>query len=150
MKTNENLLKRNNLENKIILILGIIFLLILFIFAYLSFTYYSSVLEKKAIYARFILSDHYGIEINGSALAFGMTVPGGTSSKELNVVNNYEKDVKVQFLIEGDIKNFMKVSENNFILKKNESRKVNFAISAPLDGKYGVYEGKVIVIIRRV
>ena len=135
--------------NRINLVIFLIVILGILLVFCLLFHYCFSVLEKKEIYAKVILSDHYGFDINGTALIFGMTTPGGSASKEVTLENNYGRDVKVQFLVRGDIADFMKISENNFILGKNEGRNVTFTISTPSSSKYGVYEGKVIVIIRK-
>ncbi|MFH1710819.1 MAG: hypothetical protein ABH840_00740 [Nanoarchaeota archaeon] len=137
------------LKNNLILYLALIFLFVIFICLYFYFNYSFSIIEKREIYTKVILSDHYGIDINGTALSFGMIVPGGSASKELTIGNDYERDVKVQFLVKGEIGEFVRISENNFILNKNKSRKIDFSVSVPSSAKYGVYEGKVIVVIRK-
>ena len=44
---------------------------------------------------------------------------------------------------------FISVSENNFILKKNEKRDLNFMAYAPPETRYGEYDGWIIVEIRK-
>jgi len=124
-------------------------LLLTLIVSYFFLNYYFSIIEKREIYAKVILSDHYGFDINGTALIFGMIVPGGTASKELIIKNDYEREVNVKFLVKGDIGEFMRISENNFILNKNESKKIGFVVLFPSSAEHGVYEGNVIVIIRK-
>ena len=140
------MLRKNQKRDKIWLPLAILILIILISIVNLSFN--SGVLEKKIIPAKVIVGNIYGFDLNSSALTFGMLVPGGSSSRSLNLENKYNKEIKVNIYSEGDIKKFILVSENNFILKENEAKSISFTVSAPLDAHFGTYEGKVYIVIK--
>jgi len=109
------------------------------------------ILEKREIYSSIIIGEKYGFDINGTALTFGMITPGSSSStREISLVNNYDKNVSVEIYAEGDIKDFLKVSKNNFILRSNESVNVGFTVSVPSECEMGAYDGTVIILIKKV
>jgi len=141
-----------NKEKKKLVISIVLFVIILLlgIFLFSSLIDYVSVLEKQKLYARVIVSDKIGIDINGSALIFGSVVPGGSASRGLDIRNDHNQEVQIEIYIKGDISDFMKVSENDFILVRGESRKVEFSVAVPRGVEYGVYEGEVIVVVKNI
>jgi len=141
--------ERVTIGSKSLLFPVLIILLLTLIVSYFFLDYYFSIIEKRDIYAKVILSDHYGFDINGTALIFGMIAPGGSASKELIITNDYEREVNVKFLVEGGIGEFMRISENNFVLGKNEVKKIGFVVLFPSSAEYGVYDGNVVVLIRK-
>jgi len=130
----------------------ICFILFLSLFLLINlFNYYNNnIIEKKEIYTEVEIGDKVGVAINGSALIFGRIKPNGISTKEINLVNNYDNDVLVEIVKEGNISDFISVSENNFVLKKMESKNVSFIAISDKDPEYGKYSGYVYVIIRRL
>lgn len=138
----------NKLKLKIILVVLIVFIFILSVFLYSNLIDYLSVLEKKEIYASVTVSDSYGFEINGSALMFGMTTPGSSASKSIDLTNDYDSEVRVEIYSKGEIGRFLEISENNFLLGVGESKEVNFAVVIPENIDYRVYDGRVFVLIR--
>lgn len=135
-------------KNKIIVIILLIIILFLVIFLVINLTDLS-VLEKKEIYAKIIVSDHYGFDLNGTALTFGMVRPGGTSSRALILENKYNKEVEVEIYAKGKIKEFILISDNNFILRDNEKKELSFTVSVPSGTEYGNYTGFVIMKFRK-
>lgn len=104
----------------------------------------SLVLEKKEINAKVVVSDKIGVEVNGSALAFGTVPRGGGSIKKIMIKNDYDFEVRVNVYSEGSISEFLEVEENNFILKKDEERDLRFVVKTPSSVENGVYEGVVV------
>lgn len=141
------MLRKKQKRNKIWLSLAALILIILISIVNISFN--SGVLEKKILPAKVIVGDMYGFDLNSSALIFGMLMPGGSSSRSINLENKYNQKIKVNIYSEGDIKKFILVSENNFILKENETKSISFSVNAPLDAHFGTYEGKVYIIITK-
>ncbi len=138
--------KRKNKNLLLVILPVIVIFLLVFLFFYLKDFF--SVLEKKEVYSSVIVSDKYGIDVNGSALVFGMITPGSSSSRELIIKNNYGRDVYAEFYVKGDISKFLKISGNNILLKKNETRKIGFIVYVPEKSKYGIYNGEVVVLIK--
>jgi hypothetical protein len=133
--------------------IGIIFIILIFIFALSFFLYLNmksfDIIDKKVIYAEVVLGDKYGFEINGSALKFGMIDNTASSTKTINLSNNYNENVKIEIYSKGKIKRFITVSENDFILEKNQVKTISFAVSFPENSEYGKYDGEVVVLIKR-
>jgi len=143
-----NCIKRN--KNNLLEIILIIIILILLIFLVINLRDYYSILDKKQFQARVIVSDHYGFEINSSALMFGMVTPGGVSSKSIDLENNYGQSVNVQIYSKGEVRGFLLISENNFILEENQKKKIGFSVSVPEDYEFGEYSGEIEIIIRKI
>ncbi len=136
-------------KGDIVFILLIIVMVFLIFFLYFQIADYFSITEKKEIYARVIVGGQYGFDINGTALIFGVVLPGAGATKEIFLDNKYGRDVKVKIFVKGDIKKFIRVSENDFVLEKDENRKITFFVTIPKDAGYRVYEGMVVIIIKK-
>jgi hypothetical protein len=134
-------------RNFLILLLSII-ILVLLIFLFSNLIDYLSVLEKQELYANVIVSDHYGVDVNSSALMFGMLVPGSSSVRKTTITNDHNQEINVEIFVKGDIKEFMQISGNDFNLKVDESKEIVFTAIAPRDKEFGVYEGKVVFVIK--
>lgn len=125
-----------------------IIILVLLIFLFSNLIDYLSVLEKQELYANVIVSDHYGVDVNSSALMFGMLVPGSSSVRKTTITNDHNQEINVEIFVKGDIKEFMQISGNDFNLKVDESKEIVFTAIAPRDKEFGVYEGKVVFVIK--
>ena len=142
--------KRKNKKNKIILvILSIIVISISIVFLINNLVNYLSTLEEKKIFSSIIVSDRYGFDLNGTALTFGMTRPGGSSSRSLTIENTYDRNVKTEIYIKGAIKKFILASDNKFFLEKGEIKNVSFTASIPSGIEYGNYTGWVTIKIKK-
>ena len=128
-------------RNKII----VIGLSIIILFLIINLINSLSILEKRQIYARIIVSDHYGFDLNGTALTFGMTRPGGSSHRDLIIKNEYNKDVYVESYVKGEIRDFISISDNDFVLRSDETKKLSFVVLIPEATEYGNYTGFVIM-----
>lgn len=138
------------IERILFFILMTLIALSIFFFFFNLMNYYS-ILEKRIVYSKIIVGDRAGFDINGTALTFGRITPKGTSaSRNINLINFYNKKVKVEILAEGDIARFISISENNFILQKNETRKIGFVVTSPENTEYGTYDGNVIIVVKRI
>ena len=127
----------------------LVFLIMLVIFLIINLVNNFYILEKKEIFASFIVSEHIGFDLNDSALTFGLVQPGLSSSREISIENKYEVPVLVIIKCKGDISEFLIVSENDFILKPNEKREVSFSVFPPKDIEFKEYNGKVEIILKK-
>ena len=142
--------KTNCRKNRnIILLFLVVIIIILGIYIFYRVFDFFSVIEKKEYYANFGVSNYVGININNTALIFGTVLPGSSSFKKVILRNDYLEDVKVQIYSIGDIKPFITASENNFILKKNESKTIEFKVYTSKNTILGNYSGKAVIIIKR-
>jgi hypothetical protein len=137
-------------RNSLILILLFILIFVLGVFLFSNLIEYLSILEKQELYAEVIVSDHYGVDVNSSALIFGMITPGSSSVRKTTITNDHNQNINVEIIVEGDVEEFLQVSENDFDLKINESKELVFTAIAPRDKELGTYKGKVFFIIKNV
>ena len=138
-------------KSKYKLILSIVIAVIIFILCILLYSNlidFISTYETREIYAQVVISNGFGVAINGTSLIFGMIPQGGTSRKEIMLENNYKEDARFKIYIEGNISDFLIVSENNFILKPNETKTLTFTTHPPNNAGLGTYDGKVIFIVK--
>lgn len=134
----------------LIFLLLFIIIFVLGVFLLSNLIDYLSILEKQEFYAKVVVSDHYGVDVNSSALIFGMLVPGSSSVRKITMTNDHDQEVNVEIFVQGDMNEFIKISENDFSLKIDEFKEIVFVAAVPGDKEFGVYEGKVIFIIKNV
>ncbi len=96
------------------------------------------------------IADHFGLNADADAIKFGMITPGASSQRSILVNNNATYPLSVVLVKSGYISDWVKVSENNFILKGNESKQINFEVSAPDNIDFGNYTGKAKIIFKKV
>lgn len=143
-------LSKFNTKKRIVIFIVLFFLIIILTtYLYANLIDYISVIETKSMYAKVSVGDKYGFDVNSSALMFGRITPGGgTSTRIVTVKNYYDVPVKVEVFAEGNIKEFMIVSDNNFRLPVGTEKNMSFYVSVPENTPYGDYEGEVKIIIR--
>jgi hypothetical protein len=141
--------EKNKKRKKIIAVVCLIVIIIfLAIYLYANVIDMVSLFEKKEIEAIVMVSDSSGVALNGTALMFGMLVPGGTSKKTVDLKNDYGGIARVKIYAKGEIKDFINVSDNNFIMYPNETKTIIFRAKIPEGTAFGNYTGKVIFEIR--
>ena len=91
-----------------------------------------------------------GLNVDGDSLKFGKLMPGTSSERSILVNNNATYPLRVIILKSGYIADWVRVSENNFILKEKESKEVFFEAFAPLNEGYGEYKGKLKIIFKKI
>ena len=95
------------------------------------------------------VSDHFGLNADTDAIKFGMIMLSTSAERSIVINNNATYPLKVVILKSGYIADWVKISENNFILKENENRQVIFKVSAPENANFGNYTGKVKIIFKK-
>ena len=91
----------------------------------------------------------YGINIDTDAIHFGMLPVGGGAVRHLNITNTYDYDVFVYITKDNStLSGIVSIVPNSFVLKPDENKKINAAISVPEWFKAGNYNGSVTVIVR--
>jgi len=147
----EKNLEKNKKINRVSLNYVLLVFLILIIM-FLIFNLYNSfrILEKKEILASFFISEHIGFDLNNSALTFGLVQLGHSSSREVFVENNYDIPVLVTIKSNGDISDFLIVSDNDFILKPNEKKQISFSVFPSKDTEVKEYKGVVEIILKKI
>ncbi|MBU3913334.1 MAG: hypothetical protein KKE50_04535 [Nanoarchaeota archaeon] len=140
--------KRNRILAGILIIIMIGMLVLIGMFA-CKLAGVFSLLETKEFYARAVVSERNGFDLNNSALIFGEILPGGSASREVFIENSYNKSVRIRIYSVGNISKLLSGFEENFVLGRNETKKVGFSVYAPRNAELGVYDGKIVIEVRR-
>ena len=97
-----------------------------------------------------IVKDFVGISLSTKEITFGVIMPGGSSNVDIFLDNQYNKGLRVLLMPEGNIAKFVKFSNNNFILEKNETKKIKVNAFAPKNTEFGNYTGILKVVYYRI
>jgi len=108
----------------------------------------SSVKEIRKIPMDIEVGDSAGFTLDSDSLHFGRTVPGGAVSRTMNIFHEYGYPLLVEIEAGGQLSDWLKVSDNNFILESGEKKKLEFAINIPRDAEFGAYTGSVSIILK--
>ena len=129
----------------------ILLIFVVIISTFLTYFFYNSYMIENIVTLDMIVKvgDHFGLNADADAIKFGMITPGASSQRTITVNNSATYPLRVIILKSGYIADWVKVSENNFIFKEKESRKVLFQVSAPQNSNYGNYTGKVDIIFKK-
>ncbi len=131
---------------------NLIFLLIALVLVVLAFNLYlfftiPEILEEKEIDSSIIVSDSIGIDLNTTALTFGQALRGGSSTRTINIKNDYNFPVSVFIKGLGDMeKLIMPLKEE---LDANETKEIKVQAFVPLDYEFKEYKGKMRTVIRK-
>ena len=84
-----------------------------------------------------------GFDVNGTALAFGRTSPGGPSIvRRFNVTNMYEFPIEVKVLFSENVADVINANYS-YIVMEGETASLPFELIVPADYPVGKYIGKV-------
>jgi len=115
--------------------------------AYFSYSYF--VIEKiTKLDLSVKVDDHFGLNADTDGIRFGMVKPGTSSERSLLLSNNASYPLRVEILKYGEIADWVRISENNFVLQSRENKQVNFTVYAP-NVEYGNYSGTVKIIFKK-
>ncbi len=87
-----------------------------------------------------------GIIVDTDKLYYSVN-PGGTSTRSIILQNNYHKNVIIE-LKTNELSNWIIISKEKFILKSNETKKLDIIINPPPSTKIGVYNSTLFVNIK--
>lgn len=132
------------------LLLILITILVSFSLTFLFYTYYI-IQDVQELDMKMKVGDVVGFDTNTSVISFG-TIPekGGSSQRPVILKNMKNKALKVYIKKSGEMAKWVYISEDNFILNKNEKKELLFTAIPPKDAEKGAYKGKVKFIFTRV
>jgi len=91
------------------------------------------------------VGDHLGFNIDTSDLFFGTIQPGASGKRSITLeLDNCDK-CKVNLKSSGSIKDWISISENNFIIKKGEKKSLDIFLNIPNNAQYGNYTGRLMI-----
>ena len=120
----------------------------LILLAILAFTIpfiLNSQTEKTIIEASFLMGNTSGFDLNPNELTFGQITQNSSASRAITITNSFNKQKEIHIRASGEIKEYIIVSENNFILNPNESKNITFSIYPTNTTQQQKYSGQIII-----
>ena len=136
-------------ENKIYVLVGLIFVLSLSLFLFAIYFKSSMILDKEEINAKLVVMDVLGFAVSNESLDFGGLKADTSSYKKIILTNDYEFPIRAEFEYKGDISVFL-VDLFPVYLDVGEKKNVTVrTITIPEGTAYGNYTGKVVIVFKR-
>jgi len=131
------------------LLLVLITILVSFSLTFLFYTYYT-IQDVQGLDMKMKIGDVVGLDTNESVISFGI-IPkkGGSSERHIILENMKNKPLEVYVKKSGEMAEWVYISEDNFILKANETKELLFTAIPSKDAEKGAYKGKVKFIFTR-
>ena len=89
------------------------------------------------------VADYTGFNLDTDALYFGAISPGGSGTRDLNMVNDRSGPRKVSVFLEGELAGWVQPSEGSFVIDGGGSKAVTFKVSVPPSAVTGEYSGTI-------
>jgi len=114
--------------------------------------FYSHYIIKdiKEIDMILIIGNRTGFDVDTEKLTFGMIMPTSSSTREVLISNKKDCPLKAYINFYGSFAEWVSVSENYFVLKPGEEKKLSFSATAPRNAAYGNYTGTARLVFKRV
>ena len=125
-----------------------VFSLCIFSVSILGFIFNGHPIQTNTFYTSVNVTNNIGFDLNSTALTFGNVVKGGSSSRNLNLVNNYPFPVVAIVRTEGEIAPLLHF-DNIIDIGINESKKLSFSVLAYPYFNESLYTGNVFVELYR-
>ena len=118
----------------------------------LTFLFYNFfvVVDIQELDMKLKTGDIVGIDVNKSVISFGIVPPGGGGERPVIIKNMKNEPLRVHIKKSGELKKFVYVSENNFVLEPNETKELKFKALSPGGSEEKEYQGKVTFVFRRL
>lgn len=114
----------------------------------LLFAFVTSV-EHRTLYTSITVAEHLGFDLNDTVLTFGSNFPGQIQERTFVVQNFNEYSVAVTLIAEGDLAEYLSLSNSTFELLSGGSEKVMASVRLPKNVSYGTINGTIETILRR-
>jgi hypothetical protein len=135
-------------NNKILFFSIFLFFLAFFLFIFSLLLEKSFILDKKEIPTFLEIGDIPAFNLDNSTFSFGKIVSGITSSRSIQIDNNYDFPIAVFLTSRGNISRFLLFEKETDILV-NEKRIIDLKTISPAKEDYGNYSGKIILTLKR-
>ncbi len=136
-------------KKKTITLLVIWFFIISIIFLTASLTLSTLVQEFKNLDIQLTVANHLGFNTDTDKLYLGTIPQGNTGSRSIVIENKEYKKSVIRLKVFGELKNWVTVSENNFVLQKGESKTVKIEVSVPEDAEQKDYQSWLVIFFTR-
>ena len=127
---------------------GVLFLVSIILIVTSLFFVFTSVkepLQSVEYDVKFQVSESktVGFDVNGTALVFGRTYPGGTEIiRSVAVDNDYDFPIRVDIFLSENVARAL-ILNSSYYVKKNENATIDIRLKIPSDFPLGNYTGKI-------
>ena len=132
------------IKNKLVIPLIILSVVFFFVVGFLNFQ-----TDRQVIPVSFVLSENSGFGNAEGEIIFGALKYNQSAARSIVVSNDYDYDIFIKIKIDGEIRDRVIASENNFVLSPNESREVTFTVYSHGLTEYRKYSGNIIILSRK-
>ncbi|MCX6706858.1 MAG: hypothetical protein NT001_01815 [Candidatus Woesearchaeota archaeon] len=98
-----------------------------------------------------VVGNHIGFDTDTDLLAFGMIMPGSSSSTRFINLDNYnDYPLMVEMKKTGEIAGWVTLSKENFIMDPHSNITLSTSAAAPPNAQLGNHTGKIRAVFKRV
>ncbi len=95
------------------------------------------------------VGDNVGFNLDTDKIYFGTVYPGGGAERNITLTNIHDITLTTQITLSGDLKEWVVLSDNNFLLDPSKSKDITVYVTTPENTTYGNYTGKMKVRLLR-
>jgi len=109
----------------------------------------SAPLDRRTIPVSFLLGEKTGFDLTPDELTFGKIEINQGASRDMTISNEFNKPIIITIESSGEISKNLIVSENNFRLNPQESKKITFSIFTKGLTEFREYSGEVNILSKK-
>ena len=133
------------LKNKLFIAAVILIILILSIL-FSKYNLYK--LEKLDIKVE--VGDGVGLDVSNDYVGFGIVSNGNSAARDIILSHSYDKNLMIKMHVEGELRDWIVFSENDFVLEPGVEKKVGVSLFVPKEASKGKYESELIVVYKKI
>ena len=138
--------KKTREKNKVYWIIFVLFALAIILIV-VSLTRGGEVLDRKELPVRVEVANVTGLKVDES-LDFGRIIHGASGQKKINIVNNYNFPISVEFNAGGDVKDFL-VYDQKVSFAPLENKRIVVSTIVFENEPYKEYFGTMSVVFKK-
>ena len=138
--------KKTREKNKVYWIIFVLFALAIILIA-VSLIREEGVLDRKELPVRVEVANVTGLKVDES-LDFGRIIHGASGQKKINIVNNYNFPISVEFNAGGDVKDFL-VYDQKVSFAPLENKRIVVSTIVFENEPYKEYFGTMSVVFKK-
>jgi len=132
------------MEERIAILLSVLLVLVI-VFAGMRMTPIKSVKYDMDLHVKG--AKRVGFNVDTDAVHFGIVPPGASGERSVVVETDVEARIKIKS--SGELAEWVSVSDNDFVLGRDELKKISITASVPTNAKTGKYEGEITISLYR-
>jgi len=105
--------------------------------------------KKEEIFAKLMIGEPAGFDVNDSALIFGRLPPSTSANRQMIITNNYGFPIYAEFSIKGNISDFIIPNPPVYLNVGEKENVVVSTIEIPKDAVFGIYEGIFVINFKK-